>query len=246
VNRQLNRRLSSHISAKSTIAVVGGDGTVSSVADLMAHTQAVLAPLPGGTLNHFATDLGIPSDMGEAIMRLATAKRHKIDTASVNNVTFINNSSIGLYPASLQARQRFEDRFGKWIAAIIGGFRALARFRVYQLTIKNKSMSTPFVFVGNNSYRLDDFGVADRARLNGGALSVYVARASSRRQLFVIFLHALTGRLHAADDFESFSIRDQLVIESTRRNVSVSHDGEVEHLSGHLTYEIHPKSLWVL
>lgn len=246
VSRNLGKDLSLHIKAKSTIAIIGGDGTMSRVADMLVGTDAVLAPLPGGTLNHFARDLDIPSDILEAIKRLATAKRRRVDTASVNNVGFVNNSSIGLYPASLHARNRLEDYLGKWFAAVIGSIRALVQFRTYRLKVNGARLSSPFVFVGNNLYHLDNFGVTERKRLNQGVLSVYVARVSTRWQLFIIFCHALTGRLHAADDFESFSIRDQVVIESAKKNISVSHDGEVEHLSGRLTYRIHRKSLWVL
>lgn len=243
---KLRRQLASSIKSNATIAVVGGDGTTSYVADMLTDTSATLAPLPGGTLNHFAHDLGIPQDIDEALRRLNTAKRRKIDTASVNNVGFINNSSIGLYPASLQTRSRLEDHLGKWPAAIVGSIRALLRFRVYRLKLNGKSISSPFVFVGNNRYHINDFGATERDRLSTGVLSVYVARATSRWRLFVIFMHVLTGRLHAANDFDSFIVRNSLVIESSRRNITVSHDGEVERLSGRLTYRIHRKNLWVI
>ena len=245
VNKKLSRRLSISIRSNAIIAVVGGDGTMSYVADMIAGTGATLAPLPGGTLNHFARDLHIPDDIDEALQRLASARRHKIDTASVNNVGFINNSSIGLYPSSLHARKHLEDRLGKWPAAIIGSFRALFRFRAYRLKVNGELLSSPFVFVGNGLYHLDDYGNTDRSRLTSGALSVYVAKATSRWQLFIIFVHALTGRLHAARDFDAYIVRDELVIESLKRNIKVSHDGEVERLSGRLTYRIHRKSLWV-
>lgn len=245
VDKKLNRRLSAYIKSDATIATVGGDGTMSLLADMLAGTGATLAPLPGGTLNHFATDLGIPQDMDEALKRLPGARRHKVDTASVNNVTFINNSSIGLYPASLQTRRRLEDYFGKWPAAVIGSLRALMSFRVYQLKIDNESIATPFVFVGNNKYRVDNLGAVIRGRLTQGVLSVYVAHVTSRWQLFVIFLHAVTGRAHAAENLESFIIRDRLVIQGTKKSITVSHDGESERLSSHLTYKIHPKNLWV-
>jgi len=244
-DKKLGRRLNAYITSKATIAVVGGDGTMSLLADMLAGTGATLAPLPGGTLNHFAIDLGIPHDMDEALKRLPEARRHKIDIASVNNVTFINNSSIGLYPASLQTRRRLEDYFGKWPAAIIGGLRALIRFRVYQLKIDNQPLASPFVFVGNNRYDVDKFGTPTRGRLTQGVLSVHVARASSRWRLFIIFLHALSGRARVAEGLQSFTVRDRLVIEGTTKNIRVSHDGESELLSSHLTYKIHPKSLWV-
>ncbi|HEX4761518.1 MAG TPA: acylglycerol kinase family protein, partial [Sphingomicrobium sp.] len=44
----------------------GGDGTISAVAGALAGTTSKLGILPLGTLNHFARDLGIPLDLGEA------------------------------------------------------------------------------------------------------------------------------------------------------------------------------------
>src|SRR5450432_3405046 len=44
----------------------GGDGTVSSLASLLVGSGIALGVLPLGTLNHFARDLGIPSDLDRA------------------------------------------------------------------------------------------------------------------------------------------------------------------------------------
>src|SRR5687767_5549926 len=44
------------------VVVGGGDGTISTVASVLAGTDIPLGVLPLGTLNHFAKDLGIPLD----------------------------------------------------------------------------------------------------------------------------------------------------------------------------------------
>lgn len=62
-----------------------------------------------GTLNHFTKDLDIPQDVDEALARLRRLKPHTIDIASVNDMMFINNSSIGLYPASLRSRSMSQN-----------------------------------------------------------------------------------------------------------------------------------------
>src|SRR6267142_880349 len=46
-----------------TIIAGGGDGTISSVAGVVAGTDRILGVLPLGTLNHFAKDLHIPLDI---------------------------------------------------------------------------------------------------------------------------------------------------------------------------------------
>src|SRR5207253_1675671 len=50
------------------ILVAGGDGTIATAAALVAKTDVELAVLPGGTLNHFARDHNIPTDLGKAAL----------------------------------------------------------------------------------------------------------------------------------------------------------------------------------
>src|SRR5690349_7446797 len=49
------------------VAAGGGDGTISSVASVLAGTSAILGVIPLGTLNHFARDLQVPLDVNEAM-----------------------------------------------------------------------------------------------------------------------------------------------------------------------------------
>ena len=127
------RKLSSAITAGASIAVIGGDGTVSAVAGLVANTKATLIPLPGGTLNHFTKDLDIPQDVDEALARLRRLKPRTIDIASVNDMMFINNSSIGLYPASLRSREKLESKLSKWSAAVVASWRAFVNLQTYRV-----------------------------------------------------------------------------------------------------------------
>jgi len=80
----------------------------------MKDTEAVLMPLPGGTLNHFTKDLGVPQSLPDAMEYFKAAKKVKIDTGQVCNKTFINNSSIGIYPDSLMDRNEHKKKYGKW------------------------------------------------------------------------------------------------------------------------------------
>jgi diacylglycerol kinase family enzyme len=80
------------------LVVGGGDGSIRTVAHVLAGTGVPLGILPLGTLNHFARDLGIPTDLKETVALIAAGKTRSIDVGEVNGETFINNSSIGLYP----------------------------------------------------------------------------------------------------------------------------------------------------
>ncbi|MCA9339079.1 NAD(+)/NADH kinase [Candidatus Saccharibacteria bacterium] len=246
ISPSLKSDLSLYINKKNTIVAIGGDGTISAVAGIVANTKAILAPLPGGTLNHFTKDLGIPQNIDEAIKNLKNAQQHKIDVASVNDTIFINNSSIGLYPASLKIREETEDALGKWLAAALGIFRAIIHYKTYNIKIGRKYFATPFIFIGNNSYKVSDFALTNRTSLKKGKVAVYLTKAQNRFALAKIFVHAAIGRLHKADGFESF-LAEKITIETRRqKKIHVSHDGEISKLSTPLIYKILPKSLTIL
>src|ERR1044071_6950135 len=54
------------------LVAAGGDGTLSAVADVLRGTDTALGVIPVGTMNHFAKDLGIPLDAGEAAQVIGT------------------------------------------------------------------------------------------------------------------------------------------------------------------------------
>ena len=88
------------------IVVGGGDGSIRTVAGVLAGSDVPLGILPLGTLNHFAKDLGIPLNLGEAAGVIAKGVQRAVDLAEVNGETFINNSSIGIYPYMVLDRER--------------------------------------------------------------------------------------------------------------------------------------------
>lgn len=245
VGDRLKQQLAPHIKRGAQIAALGGDGTISAVAGLVHGSKATLVPLPGGTLNHFTKDLGINQDLETAIGQLKKAKLKKLDIASVNDIYFINNSSLGLYPQSLATRERAEDQLGKWPAAVVGAARALIQFHHYRLTINGRDYVTPFVFVGNNDYKITERGTTDRTRLDAGKLGVAIVRSHRRRHLLKVFFAALIGRLHSAKEFEYFTT-SELEIKTRRRKLNISHDGELSRLPSPITYRIHPGTLRVL
>lgn len=243
ISKTLKRELRAPTKSGATIATVGGDGTISAVAGLIAGTGATLLPLPGGTLNNFTKDLGVPQDIDKALGHAVAAKPRAIDIASVNDNYFVNNSSIGLYPQSLQTRKRIEDRLGKWPAAVIGGIRALVRFRTYSVTIGNETLRTPFVFVGNNDYRLQTKQGPHRTQLDKGVLCVYIVKASTRLGLVRLFIVALFGRLRSEKSFDYRTAQSMTIDSDKHRSVHVSHDGELTTLSMPITYQIHGGTL---
>jgi YegS/Rv2252/BmrU family lipid kinase len=82
------------------IVAVGGDGTVHEVLNgLMQHpaeTRPALAVLPTGSGNDTCRAFGIPFDVSEASMLLATGERRRFDVGCCNGAYFNNSFAAGL------------------------------------------------------------------------------------------------------------------------------------------------------
>jgi len=91
------------------VVVGGGDGSIASVAGVLADTEIPLGILPLGTLNHFAKDLGIPLQVEQAADVIADGFVRSVDLGEVNGESFINNSSIGIYPYLVVDRERLRE-----------------------------------------------------------------------------------------------------------------------------------------
>ena len=79
-----------------TIFVWGGDGMVQRAVDAMADTDAKLAILPAGTANLFASNLGIPDDIGEAVQVGLSGRERRLDLGKMNGEHFAVMAGAGL------------------------------------------------------------------------------------------------------------------------------------------------------
>jgi YegS/Rv2252/BmrU family lipid kinase len=233
-----------------TLIAAGGDGTVSAVSSIAVRSDRTLGVLPVGTLNHFAGALGIPSDLEEAVAIVAGAKTKQVDIADVNGEFFINNSSLGLYPAMVVQRRTEEKRgFSRWMATIRAGLLTWLRLPTLdvRLTVQEARINrtTPLVFVGNNEYQMEGLSAGARNSLTDGVLFVSIAHATSRMDVLRIAFGALFGQLKDMEEFDAFSTTEA-VVESRRNLVRVSLDGEVRLMRSPLHYRIHPARLRVL
>jgi YegS/Rv2252/BmrU family lipid kinase len=233
------------------VIVGGGDGTIAAAASALIGTDTKLGVLPLGTLNHFARDLGVPTDVAEAAKLIASGKERRVDVAELNDRIFINNSAVGLYPLMVLDRDLQRKRLGrsKKLAMIVAAVRTLARFGHQRLTLtvndEKERVDTPLLFVGNNSYRVDLGAPGRRESLEDGQLCVMVMRKKTRRGFVAATIRALFNRTRD-DDLEQIDGVERLRVSSWRSMLPVSLDGEVVGIAPPLDYKIRKKALRVI
>jgi diacylglycerol kinase family enzyme len=228
----------------------GGDGTVNAVATAVLAGDTLLGVLPMGTLNHFAKDLGLPLELAEAVHVAAQGTVRRVDVGQVNGRVFLNNSSIGVYPRVVELRRRWESTgLGKWVAALWASLVVLRRRPFMGVRIRTADDTlvrlTPFVFVGNNEYRMVGLQAASRESLTGGRLALCVMHASLRRSLLVLAWKVLWRGVDQVRELEVFLVTEATV-EIRRPRLQVSLDGEVAVLASPLEYRILPLALSVM
>lgn len=233
------------------VVAAGGDGTVSSLASVLAGTGKALGVLPLGTLNHFAKDLRIPLDLEGAVRNVVRGTESEVDVGEVNGRIFVNNSSLGLYPRIVRHREETRQNlgWGKWPALVWATLHTLHRHRPIDVTLavdgQEVRRETPFVFVGNNFYEMEGFDVGKRERLDRGELSVYMAPGARPIELVLLAFLALVGRLQATGRFEVFRT-SELQIARRKNPVRVATDGELAMMRVPLRYRVRPRSLRVI
>jgi diacylglycerol kinase family enzyme len=234
-----------------TIVAGGGDGTISAVASTLVGTNRALGVLPLGTLNHFAKDLNIPLDLEGAARNIMEGHIRRVDVGEVNGRIFVNNSSLGLYPSIVRRREKQQERLGrgKWPAFLWAVVMVLRRypFLAVRLSTEEQQMvrRTPFVFIGNNEYEMENFNVGARSCLDAGKLSLYVAHRTGRLGLLRFAWRALFGGLRNEKDFDAMCC-SQVWIETRRRRLHVATDGEVGIMETPLHYKVRPGALRVV
>jgi diacylglycerol kinase family enzyme len=234
------------------VVAAGGDGTVNAVAGaLLDRPESTLGVLPIGTLNHFARDLGIPTDLGQAVALIAAAPAREVDVGEVNGRCFLNNSSLGLYARMVVQREFLQrhSRFGKWRAMARAGWSVWRRPDTLSVALdidgRELCRRTPFVFVGNNEYAIEGARAGTRKRLDAGALSVYLLRPRSPWGLGWLALRALAGRIERDRDLDHLDAAS-VVVETDGGRAPVARDGEVDELEPPLHYRIRARALRVI
>ena len=227
----------------------GGDGTISGVAGALAGTEVPLGVLPLGTLNHFARDLGRPLGLPDAIGVILAGVVTPIDVGEVNGHVFLNNSSIGVYPRVLRLRERYRQRGrSKWIAAFWAILAVLRRHSFMGVRVEADGETivrrTPFVFVGNNAYRMEGLSAGSRDSLTDGRLVIYMMNAGGRRSLLWLAWNVLIGRTRQLTELEERSVLEAQ-IELRRGGIQLALDGEVIEERGPLAYRVRPGALRV-
>ncbi|HEV2017618.1 MAG TPA: diacylglycerol kinase family protein [Gemmatimonadaceae bacterium] len=248
--KELEKRLKEAIGeGTKRILVAGGDGTIATAAALVAKTGTELAILPGGTLNHFAKDHGIPTDLGKAALIASDGPIVGADIGYVNDCVFLNTSSLGAYVTFVRERERLEKHLGYSIASVIAFVWMLSEIRTFSVTLevegKKKTYRASLVFIGVGERELKAPILGSRVKNGRRGLHVMIVQGRRPARLFALALAGITKGRHEADklpEFDEFLV-DSCRIDLTRPMATVGLDGELKRFRTPLDYHIERDAL---
>lgn len=234
-----------------TIVSAGGDGTTMAMAQALLASPAALAVLPLGTFNYFARGLGLPEDPEEAAQAILMGNRHQIAVGMVGDQLFLNNASLGVYPAILKERETVYKRWGRRrVMAHWSVIKTFLRFqRPMQMRLiadgRESTCRTPLLFVARSAYQLELFGLAGEEAIKDDCFAVLIARASSRGKLFKIAWRLITRQMQLGRDYDLISARE-LTVETARPRTLVAFDGEKSRNKSPFTFTMSDAPLTVI
>jgi len=216
------------------IVAAGGDGTVNEVVNGLATTGATLGILPVGTMNVFASELGIPTNLNRAWEIIAKGHTRQIDLAKANGSYFVQLAGAGL-DAEVVERTTVDSKKMLGPMSYLLTLAQVANRKPPKVKVEpvdSHPREGSFVLVGNGRLYGGPFTLFKNARLDDGLMDVLVFKNQSHWDLIRYVQAAAFGTHPNLPDVEYFQTRGLRL--SSDGYVPVEVDGE---LTGALPYD---------
>lgn len=211
----------------------GGDGSVSSVVDYLAHHDAVLGLLPLGTANDFARTLGIPADIEDACRTIAGGKVVDVDLGLVGDNYYVNVASAGL---GVTATRKLSPWMKKRVGALAYPVATIKAFFQHEpfsarLTFPDGDHETVEherllqVAVGNGRFYGGGMVVAPGSGIDDGRLDLYAIELGRHRDLVGIARYLKSGDFVRSEVVSHY--RTERVLLETTPPLPLNVDGEL-------------------
>jgi diacylglycerol kinase (ATP) len=215
------------------IILGGGDGSVSSTVDFLAHHHATLGLLPLGTANDFARTLEIPSGLEEACATIAHGKVVDVDLGLAGDNFYANVASVGL---GVEVTRSLSPRLKKRIGPLAYPVAAVAAFFKHEpftarLTFPEGDHEPAAydrllqVAVGNGRFYGGGMVVAPGSGIDDRQLDVYAMRLGRKRDLVGVARYLRSGDFVKSESVDHFRTRKVLL--ETEPELAINVDGEL-------------------
>jgi diacylglycerol kinase (ATP) len=210
------------------IVAAGGDGTINEVANGLAGSDATLGIIPIGTMNVFATELGLPAhDLELCWGVIQNENTRLVDLPMANKKFFVQLAGVGLDAQVVkETSAKLKRNFGP-LSYLISAAQIAAR-QPPRLSIHSESTSVDegsFVLVGNGRLYGGPFPFFKQALIDDGLFDVVVFKSLGYLEIIKYLQDVIFSSEIRVPEVEYFQTR-HLRVES-EESVPVELDGEL-------------------
>src|SRR5437016_4225927 len=228
------------------IVAAGGDGTINEVVNGLAGSNAALGLLPIGTMNVFATELGLPAHDLQLCWNIIEGENTRlVDLPSANGKCFVQLAGVGLDAQVVKETSLASKRSFGPLSYLISAAQIAAR-QPPKLYIESESESVgegSFVLIGNGRLYGGPFPFFKRAIIDDGLFDVVVFKRLGYLEIIKYLQDVIFSSEIRAPEIEYFQTRRLRI--TSEQDVPLELDGE---LAGNcpVEFQIQQKALRVL
>lgn len=220
----------------SAVIVIGGDGTLHEVANGLAGSDIPLGSIPAGSGNDFARGLQIPKQSKQALEKVLSGKKRKIDIVRINDEMFINVAGVGFDGQVAQVTN--QAKYKKWLnflglgnlCYVFSFFKVLFRYQPTEVRLVIDEREQTFsdvwlVAVANVPFYGGGMMICPHAQSDDGLFDVCIVHGISRWKMVALLPHVFRGT-HIYDPAVT-TLTGQLLKIMSSEPMTAHGDGEI-------------------
>lgn len=214
------------------VVAVGGDGTVSEVAEGLIHTETPFGIIPAGTANVLARELGIPVVLDNACALIAGEHQMtSLDAMQVGEKYYILQIGIGLDSIMIRDTERTaKRRFGR-AAYLWTAFTRLMGYQPRRFTIvadgqRTRPRAAQVLIANGGVLGTPPFSWGPHISPSDGRIDVCILSARVITDYLGVVWHSLIGQQRRDRRLRYLSATRSIML-TTDRPIPVQADGEI-------------------
>lgn len=224
---------------------VGGDGTISVVAQNIINTDKILGVFPAGSGNGFSNETHFNKNINQLLEKIQTGRFKEIDTFTINDLFSINVSGSGFDGKVVKEFEKTSRGFKNYIKVSIKTFFNCKPIKIKFLTEGYQQYNGQYLMLnvantrqfGNNAY------IAPMASKSDGLVDLVLVKKFPLTYSPFFAFRMFTKRLRN-NDYVTYLPVSEIEFKVSTKNWHI--DGEFKKIKSPIKIKVYPKSLKIL
>ena len=191
------------------VVAVGGDGTLKLVAECLLFTETPIGIIPAGSANGMAKELGIPTEVADALTLIEEGRPRQIHVVKLNDEICIHLSDLGFNAYLVKKFDTLPER-GMWGYAK-ATWHALANQKRMQVELKlkgeNISSAAAMVAIANATMYGTGLKINPDGKLDDDLFEIIVVKDYSYLEILKIWFTKLPFNPKKIEVFQTSEVR---------------------------------------